>query len=401
MHQAIHRALEIGVARIAPGLINVASFLLLADTLELGDYGIFSTSIATAGLIVSLVYGPIKFSILPLHAEYAAQGDQKGFETSLLGLALLVSLVLICVAAIGFLLDDNLGWLVVIVISMGMASSLQPALHARGQFWRYGTVDLTQATIWIALVLTWVAEVPAVSTALMAYAASLAISFMVAWLLVGRNLPTLPKLQRLKKIFAVGVPFTAGNMAENVIFLGFRYLLLLFGNANLLGTFSLCVDLAQRTVGVVINLFSFTILPRAYKELLTLQPSVFFKTLGRAAIQSGVIALGVMAGIIIISSVEWFAALQPPVFSITAFAIISAATITNRLKKLLIDPISVYKNRSGGIAIGYFIAGPLALLSAAIALNFAAAEIFYLSYFLGYLLAAAITTSYIRPLAAI
>lgn len=387
----ITRMLEIVVARILPGVLNVLSLVLLAEYLELELYGIFSTMFATAGLVASLVYGPIKLAIVPLHAEYGVSDRHAEFESSLLGMTFISSLAVLFIGCLASFFFHFSFWLILIVICMGVSANLQQILQARLQFWRYAGGALLQAVLLLALVYFVVAIDPTFNNAAKVYAICIGVGAFYSWYLAGLVKPKLPKLDVIKKQLNVGVPFTLSTLIENLLFMGFRYLLLMTGNTQLLGVFSLAVDIAQRTVGVVINITSFAVLPRAYKALSFNSATRFIQLLVTGALVSGGVALFVLVGVLIVAEFGWFEALQKPFFSSSAFFLISISVIVNRMKKLIVDPLAVRYECSESIWLGYLISAPLVLCVGYYAVQFLDQLIFYMCYFLGYFSSAMFT----------
>lgn len=391
MRRKLARIAEVGMARVVPGLLNVLALVLLAGYLSLEDYGVFSTILATGGLIASVVYGPVNLSIVPLYSGYDALGKRSEFESSLLGMALLISL-LVSLAGLAFWAFGFISfWLVVVVIVTGLSGALQPIFQARIEFWKYGLINFIQSSLFLLTVFVWVVNNPLLENAVRAYAVCMAISVFFAWLLLEEKKPRVPRLELLKKKLYVGTPFAMSTMAESGIFLGFRYILLLTGNTALLGTFSLAVDVAQRAVGVVINIASFAILPLAYQALSKKDVSAFVYMLVRGTLLSGAMAVVMLIAVIVVSKLNLFDALKPPAFSGVAFFIIATAVIVNRLRKLMIDPLAVRNQRGAFVAAGYLVAAPIALGIGWLALYLDASSMFYMSYLIGYLVAALFT----------
>merc|ERR1712070_1200747 len=99
------RIAEVIFARVAPGVLNLVSFVLLGRYLDAPTYGVFSTTLASTALISLLMTGPVRFSILPNRATYEAQGKGSDFERGVLSLLLLSSTCMGLLGAALWLVD--------------------------------------------------------------------------------------------------------------------------------------------------------------------------------------------------------------------------------------------------------------------------------------------------------
>ncbi len=381
---------EIGLARIVPGFLQLISISLLGRFLPASDFGVFSTGLATAGFAAIVLAGPVLHSIVPRHAAHAALGRSRTFERNALFLLLLAALGL---SGAGGLLAWtgrlDASW-ALLAAGAALYNGWLPVLQARLQFWRYGVAALTNAALLLVLIQTSVSAAPSVSAAVWAFALSNTAGFLAGWVLCGAPLPRPPGRDMLRSMAGVGTSFTASNIAENGIYLGTRYAILWFGSAEFLGLFSLAVDLAQRSVGVVINIASFAIVPRAYKLAATGRREVFRMLLLRGAAVALVLSLSVFGIFAGFEAVGWNERLLGGTFSLPAFGAVSIAVVANRLKKMVLDPFAVETGRHAAIPISYAVAAPLSIGVSLLAAGMGAEGAILATYPAAYLLVAAL-----------
>lgn len=392
------RIAEVIFARVAPGVLNLVSIVLLGRYLDAPTYGVFSTTLATTALISLLMTGPVRFSILPHRASYEAQGKGRDFERGALSLLLLSSTCLGCLGAVLWLTGMiPLAW-----AALAMASALfdgwTPVLRARLQFWRYGFAAWTKAIATILTIYFLVLENPTALSAIWAYTLGSAIGFLTGWIACGAPLPKWVERVDLRAMLGLGSSFTLSNLAENGLFLGIRYIILWLGSAEFLGLFTFAIDLAQRSVGVVINILSFAIVPRAYKISANEGSRELMSYLKKAGMTGAVMAAAVFIPIILLGFFGWLDKLLGSPLSLLTFTAVSAAVTTNRLKKMVIDPIAVGLKAHLAIPIAYILVAPFSMgISAWFAYRGHEGVITYI-YPISYLCVACLTASlvYVR-----
>lgn len=363
------RLVEIFAARVAPGIINIVSLLAVADFLLVGQYGQFSLVLASCSAVAALSTGPIFHAIVPLYAVFSMKGAGNRYDSQIFG-ALFVAVGSFSTFGMGLVSFGliELPWLL-LYSSLALFTASQPILRARLQFWRYGMAGLTQALITLTLVLWAVSASPSVPTGIWAYVFGYFAGFVVGWLLCGAPVPRWPDRAMLRSSAGVGISFTVSSFSETALILGVRYSIMLFGNPQLLGLFSLCVDLAQRTVGVVINVASFAVVPRAYKSAAQGNSSVFRASLLRGAAVSGGLAAVLFGALAVLDRTGVVLMNSRGVFSGVAFAAVSFAVVIDRLKKMVLDPLLVHSGRASSIPICYMIVAPLSIISVAASLR--------------------------------
>lgn len=352
---------EVTFARVAPGVFNLLSIVLLGRYLEVGSYGIFSTSLATIALIALVVAGPVRFSIIPQRATYEAKGEEQNFEQGALSLLLLTSFSIGFLGlALWFSGIVQIAW-VALAIASSLSDGWMPVLRARLQFWRYGFVAWTKSIVILLLIYFLVAIHPTSSNALWAYALGNAFGFLVGWILSGARLPGRIERMQLKAMLSVGSSFTLSKFAENGLFLGTRYIILWLGSAEFLGLFTYAIDLVQRSVGVVINVLSFAIVPRAYKLSALKGTKELFAYLRKSGMLGASMSVIVFLPIFLLHILGVLETLLGRPLPLTVFTLVSVAVVTNRLKRMVVDPIAVALRSHLTIPAAYILIAPFSL----------------------------------------
>ncbi|MFB9146800.1 lipopolysaccharide biosynthesis protein [Halomonas alkalicola] len=391
---------EVMFARVLPGALNLLVIILVGRYLSAVEYGQFSLLLATITLFVSVVIGPIEQAIVPLHARQALAEGKGSFEGQLLG-AIVFIVGVLGILTLGFVLLGLVqpAWLL-LFLSSSFSRVFQPILRARLQFWSYGLAEIMKAAVALVFVVLFLRYTPDASTAVLLYAIGLFTGTVVGWILAGFPLPRLPNRAFFKNVIPVGTGLTSSTLAEALLFVGARYVIMLFGSPQFLGVFSFALDLAQRSVGVMINIASFAIIPRAYVKSAQGDDRVFRKMLVRGALTAGGMSLIVFTGIM---GLEYFGIIAQYLgdgFSEFAFIAVSAAVVINRLKKLSVDPVLVSRGIIRAIPMAYIMVGPFSLLliSGALLLDSEALvlAIYAISYFLVALLTLAACRSVTR-----
>lgn len=361
MLAGLPRIAEMIFARVAPGVLNLVSIVLIGRYLDVATYGLFSTTIATTAVMVLVLTGPVQLSIIPRRAVYEAQGNGQDFERGTLSLLLLTSA---CVGSLGIALWLSgaipLAW-VALALSSSIFDGWTPVLRARLQFWRYGVAAWIKAIATIMMIYFFVSENPTSLSAIWAYTLGNAIGFLAAWLACGSPMPKWVKRADLKGMVSIGSSFTVSNLAESGLLLGTRYVIIWFGSDEFLGLFTYAVDIAQRSIGVVINIISFAIVPRAYKISAQEGPEVLISYLKRAGSVGAALAAALFSLIFILGSLGWIDRLLGSSLSMPIFTAVSIAVASNRLKKMVIDPIAVALDAHGAIPFAYLLVAPISI----------------------------------------
>lgn len=394
MREQALRLLEVLLLRALPGAVNIVALLLLAGWLQAGSYGLFSTALATCGLLATLAFGPLKFAVVPRRAGLTDGAEGSAFDGAFAAAALCIGGLLGVAGLLLVMLFPLEPALVGLVTALGLFTSLQELLHARLRLWRYAAAAVGQALVLLVLLWLWVRPAPTLAAALVTYAASYAAGALLAFLLAGAPRLRRPPARLLPELLRIGLPFTVSQLAESGLYVGFRYLLLAFGSPAALAVFSLAVDLAQRLVGIIVSVASFAVVPRAYRAAAQEGPAEFRRELRSGALLAGAAAVLVMAGVLLADGLGLAPAGE--LFVPGVFVLVSLALIINRLKKMVLDPFAVQGGCPNSIPAGYLVAAPLAL-----ALGFLCARQqldagVYLAYLLGYALAGLVTLWLVR-----
>lgn len=395
MTAILHKLFEVALVRVAPGLLNVISIVLLGRYLDHMAYGRFSTGLATTALAVVLITGPVRFSIVPRLAGFAARGTAQVFERGTLTMLLAaVAVILVPGVLISTLGGAEAAW-TALAVSTALFGGWQPVLQARLQFWRFGLASWVNALVILAATWVFVARAPTTEAAVWAYSTGNLLGFLCGWVLCGAPLPGPVDRALLRSMLGVGTTFTLSNLAESGLYLGTRYVVLWFGSPEFLGIFSYAVDIAQRSVGVVINVASFAIVPRAYSFSAGGDSRKFLKYLRRGGGGALVVSLLVLAGMYGLQSFGWLAGLSGMGLSFDLFCVVSVAIVINRLKKMVLDPIAVDANAHLGVLLAYIMVAPFSILiSIWCAQNFMESYIAYI-YLMSYVFVALLTAAFV------
>ncbi|MDS0280765.1 oligosaccharide flippase family protein [Halomicroarcula sp. S3CR25-11] len=106
MQQFLHDLSLYSVAHIVPAILSLGALMLFTRTFNPSMFGRYSLSLAVAGIISTLLYGWLNYSVL----RYAPQLDEEVVIRNTFSLYIGITLVLLVVAGGGYLLfSDRLG----------------------------------------------------------------------------------------------------------------------------------------------------------------------------------------------------------------------------------------------------------------------------------------------------
>ena len=349
--------------RLLPGLINVGVLLLIGEWLSAAQFGEYSTVIATAGFLASLLFGPLTFSIVPYHARFESDGRRDEYESSVIVTALAIGVLFILAGAFAVVA----GLMPMAYVAPGAAFGLYTIaleiLRARVRLWSYGLASLVQSAILLASVTFYMSQSRNASAALHSFTVSYGCAFVVALGLVGGVKLRRPDFSVFYNSVSEGGKYTVSVIIENGLLLGLRYMVSYLGSPQMLGAFSFGFDLAQRIVGITINITSFAVVPAAFKVHVS-GGQKFEKSLMQSALFAVAISLLVLVSTILVSNFDWIPGLGSALFNPATFAIISLGVIVNRFKKLTIDQVAMRNGNAISIPRGLMFAVPFALLLA-------------------------------------
>jgi hypothetical protein len=374
------------VLRSGPGFVNLFVMLCAADWLGVEQYGVFSSVIATSGALASMLFGPLTFSVVSSYSAFAAKGEENEYAgqhasaVSLLALALLS--VVIPISLFGVI---HWSWMAP-TVSFGVYAAFQELHHARLKFVRFAAVSAMQSLAFLVLAWSVVRESPSVNSLLAVYAISYSIGAFFSVLLADNLKFSVPSLAFLSSPVRVGTSITLSTMAADGFVVGFRYILVFFGDARLLGIFSFCLDIAQRLIGVVVNAATFALVPVAFKVGVAGDLRGFKRVLRQGAGLSLVVAAVLIFMVFIFRWLKLVPALDSDLFEPVAFVILSMAVVVNRVGKMVITPMAIWVGRSVSILYGYLVAGPVALLLGSLAIFSGIWHLVYLAFLFGFLL---------------
>ena len=377
----------VAIARAIPGLLSFACILLIGSRLSTSDFGLYSTFAASTNLLASIAYGPIQFSIVSSYAKAEAGGHGSSYMSTVMILSVLLSLFLwICSGFFG-VFHEYLVMACYLVATFGLLQVIQELLRARMRFYSYIVCSIVQSLSFLALVFYQLDSNSSFEHALIFFALSNGSAIFVGLLLSGFTAAK-PQLGFFSEMRSVGFPYTFSTICENVIFVGFRYAIMFFGSPAQLGIFSYCVELAQRSLGYIVSVTGFVLVPRAFKLAQGRDDRQFLKDLVAAAALSSTLAVLVLVAILTLVESGLASKFELGSFSTVTFTVVGLAIILNRVKKILIDPYLMRHSGTRFLGYGYAIAGALMLPVACVALVLELDLLFDLAYLSGYLLAA-------------
>lgn len=392
----VKEAANVLVSRLIPGALNVITFLVLATWLSRESYGIASTYIATAAAATDLLLGPITHSALIHYSEHRARGEQKRYESVHVSNTILVSTI-IGLTGLGLVWAGLVDWrIIAAVVAVGAYSSIQEIAHARLQFYRFAIGSSAQSVAFLLLAYAIVRPEPTVSNTLEAFAISYAIGAMTSVLLVRPKLAW-PSPQMLKAAFGLGSIPTLSNFALNGLNLGCRYLLMLFGRNDTLGVFAFSLDIAQRAVGIFLNLATFALVPRALKNSENGDARQLWSMLARGWLGAVAVSLLGAATILAIAATQLVPSLNRPVYDPISFGLICLAVIVHRSSKMVLSPVAMRLRRTAVLLKPLFVIAPVALASVALTLYLEIPYGVELVYTLAYMGWAAVAYRSLKP----
>lgn len=391
--------LKIGEAvtvRICPGLINLYTLFYLGKLLSPGEYGVFSTTVATALFISTTIFGVATYSIMPVYAKMKASGLEREYISIVLVVLAILSVFFgACALVVGLLTTGNTVAMT-IMVSFGLHTALQELLRSQLRLWAYGWSAIGQALSYQAIVMFLVAGDAKVEAALIAFSLSYLVGAVVSFILVGPLDLRRPHFSYLGRSLITGQAFVLSNFAENGLFVGIRYIVLILGSHNQLGVFSFCLDLAQRSVGFLMNAASFVFVPRAFSQAASGGIREFRRGLLAGASVAVILAAILTAGIVILFFSGYAGKWLDNSFDPVSFLIVSGAVLINRTKKVIIDPFALRSNNTLKLTVGYTIGASVSGALAAVGLSWSLAYSAEAAFLTGYLLAALCSFLFLR-----
>lgn len=355
------RLFEVLVLRVVPGLINLGVVGFLGHRLGAPLYGQYSTIVAGVGLASILAYGAFTHAVVSQFARFEREGRGEALRDSVVVLAILVTVGLASVGAV-VAAGGLIGWSwIAPACALGAYTLVQELHHARMRFWSYGAASMAQSLALAGGAYLLVRSQPTVDAALNAFALSYIFGCLVSLALVRFTRPAGFSTKIALDLAKIGGPYTAGILAENGLFLGFRLLLAAFGQVHHLGVFSFCVDVAQRLVGFLVNIVTFTFAPQAFKNEDAL---TFRRVLRVGSIISVALAVPAIAVVLVASNTGAMPGLASAAFDPLIFIIVALAVLVNRLRRLAVDSFALRMGKAAWIALGYVVAAPVAIVVA-------------------------------------
>ncbi|MBO9378988.1 hypothetical protein GG804_19655 [Sphingomonas histidinilytica] len=396
MLRTVKRHFEVLVLRAAPGLLNLWALLLLGDWLPPAQYGVYSVGIVAAGFASSVVFGPLLMAVVSQHAHLDARGEREAYESSFLSLTIITALITALLGLLGYWLNLlRLEWIWAAVFP-GIYNNIQELLRARIKIFSYGISSLLQSVIYLSAVYLIICFDGSVGGVWYAFSLSYAIASVMSAYFLGFPKIGKPDMSIMSSTWGIGFGYVLSTMAEQLMFLGTRWVVSVFGNPILLGVFSFSVDLAQRTVGFMVNTASFVFVPLAFKERAKNSDREFTMVLIRGAAMS--FALSILTFFVLVGAreLEAIPGLDGENFDTITFAIVSLAVVLNRQKKLIADPFAMAAGQPAALAMGYVVGAIITVPLAAFAYQSGQWRLGELAYPTGYLLASLVTILSLR-----
>lgn len=383
MKRAIADLLAALLVRAVPGLLNLGALVLIARRLTHGDFGFYSTIVATAVLISVMSFGVFYTPFVSQYSAYKARSRHGALVGTLALSSAAVAILLAVAGGLALVVRRYPYELVALTIAMGLHATFQEVLRAKMAVLAYGFSDFLQASFLVALLF----GVPTVEFGEVArlHALSYLLPILFSGSLALRGLRLSGDWRVAREILRPGAWLVLGTATENLLLLGARYLLILFGSPTLLGQFAFAVDLAQRSIGFVINATGFIYLPKAFSALAASGPAAFRATLLRgSAIATGLGFCGVAFVVVAAIIAEREGAL-PTEFAPATFALVGGAVVANRLKKLLVEPFALRVHRTRFLVLANLVGGSVGLLASGVALWAGWSAAMPVGYLMGYL----------------
>lgn len=354
---------EVLVIRAVPGLLNLVALSILGEQLSTSNFGHYSTTVATATMIGSVITGPVVYGILPEFSKGRGREEQSYYVELVSGLAL----IFLVAGAAAMAAVPRFAAATLAVVAPAAMTWLQELLRGELRNRAYGIVAGAQAACFVIAIMIPNHQADA-SKALWFYAGSNLVGTIVAYALLGWPVPRFTGFSLLGRTVRVGSMYTGSVMLESGLTVGIRYLIMILGTPHLLGVFSFCLDVSQRIIGFLVSLSSFLFVPRAYKLAQEKNDAAFLGELRRGAFVGGASAIVALFIVLVARTVGLLpqhisVLLDPVIFIGTALAI-----TLNRLKKISVDPVAMRYDRTYVIMLGYVIANPLTLAMVAAAL---------------------------------
>jgi O-antigen/teichoic acid export membrane protein len=385
------KLIEAIVLRAAPGVVNLAALLLVGSWLSPEDYGVYSTVAATAGFLSNMIFGPLMFAVVSQHAKLSSLGLADKYESSFVSAVLMIGIVVGACGAL-FAAFGLIGWSwIAPVVALGIYSAVQEVLHARLRIWAYGAAALLQAGLFIGCAWLVVKPQPSVGLALTVFSASYGVAAVASLLYSGVVRLRWPDFKLLSGTAAIGGAYTVGTAIEQAFYLGIRYLVFLVDTPQSLGTFSFCVDLAQRVMGFLLSAVGFVAVPAAFKADAERRRGEFSSKLVFGASVGVALSAASFVALLVIRQLDLAPSLSGSLFDPQVFGVVSLAVVLNRVKKIVLDPVAMRAGRAAAIAVGYAVSAPVALGIGATVFLAAGKKAPEMTYLLGCVLTAAVT----------
>lgn len=386
--------------RALPGLLNLAALIVLGARLRTEEFGVYSTIVATATVVGGFILGPLLYGILPEYSKAArsAEGASRfiGLVISVVLLAFAGSLVFAPIAPAPY------GAAVVGAAAFAGMSVLQEILRGQFRIWHYAVVAMVQSAANLTAIALLVGP-GCMAMALWLFAISYGLGLLTAYGLLGFPPPKFSGWREIAQASRIGGAYTIGAVVENGLFLGPRYVVILFGGETFLGVLSFCIDISQRLIAFLVNAASFAFLPKAYSaERSTPEGRAeFIRQLREGTIVGAAAALLALVVVVSVQVSGWVPEKLAKMFPPHILVPVAIALTINRLKKIAVDPVAIDANRTGAVLYGFIWAVPISLVLTALVLLFEMEWLVAWVLVFGYLFASVVTFRKVKTLKAL
>lgn len=330
--------------RAAPGLVNLVSLLTLARLIPVEKYGIYSVMMATGNFLSSALFGMLIFSVVSKYALFDRAGRLKAFIGNNTALFLPIAAAVLLFGWLGSKLFGYPYAPIPMAVVLSMHAILQELTRAALKIRLYALSDLIQAVLFLIFIHVFVSAATPVSQIALLFTASYAVAALLNITVFFRMLAPRLDLAISKEVVHMGGWLVVGNFSETALTLGARYLMLGLGERVVLGHFSLAVDIAQRTIGFMVNAMSFLFVPRAFAAEQDGGGRAFRREIlrgGAAAVALGaLVTVGLMGSTLL--PLHW---LDPIRTHPGVFGLVATAVVVTRLRKLIVDPFAMKHKR--------------------------------------------------------
>ena len=391
-------ALVLGQAmavRAGPGVINLASLMVLGNVTAVSTYGIFSTVVATGGMISNMVFGLVILATVSQYAGHAYRENENVYVSTLVILSCALAIPVVTIGLAAAIWIELALPALALVLTLSAHAILQELVRARQKLVIYGLSDITQALVFLVTTYVMFDRQTTAGAVVFAFSASYIPAVLISLAGLRGIRPVAASVVVAKDIVGVGRWLVLTNLSENVLYTGARYLVLGAFGPHALGIISFSVDLSQRTVAFLVNAASFVYVPKAFHVRERDGDRAFWRTLREGGIVAGITAVAaivVVVGLLLGPAAAHYA---PATFDAVIFVIVALAGVANRLKKLLVEPMAIVRGVASRLPIANVLGAAGGLAVMALSIPFQSLSVLAGGYLCGYLAIVALSIRFV------